>query len=369
MNTLVKRICLWILIAATAGVVGTTGVTAADKSADQIIKELDETVAPARDPAKSQNKTSARRLLAKRKEIWSKRDTLILQLYKAAPDHARLPDLMPERWNRKLDQSKSLIKEIDDVLAHNKDHKLKMEATFCKARVRLRENRFASPATLASVNEFLTLAPADPRGAMLLEMAIERARDPKTKASLEDRLARAFPDTGDGDGAPEEGTPRNPEEWVGKPFDLKFTDAISGKPISTRRLRGNVIVVDFWATWCGPCVAEMPHMKELYRTYHAQGVEFLGVSLDQPEREGGLTKLKNFVETNGIRWPQYFQGDGWKSKFSSAWGVRAIPSVFVIAPDGRLYSADARGKLDEMIPELLTGKSGAIKTTADTGGD
>ena len=364
-----KKLCLAILVIATAGVAAPLSATAAEKSAEQIIKELDATVAPNPEAGKSPSNTSARRLLARRKEIWSKRDTLILQLYRVAPDHPRLSTLMPERWSRKVDQSRSLFKEIDDVLAHNKDEKLNLDATFFKARARLRENRIASPVALASVNEFLTRAPADPRGALLLEMAIERARDQKTRASLEERLAKAFPDTGVADTAPEAGPPRNPEEWIGKPFDLKFTDAISGKSVSTRKLRGNVVVVDFWATWCGPCVAEMPHMKELYRTYHGQGVEFLGVSLDNSEREGGLTKLKNFVETNGIRWPQYYQGDGWKGKFSSFWSVRSIPTVFVIAPDGRLYSADARGKLDEMIPELLMGKSSATNSAAETGGD
>ena len=68
------------------------------------------------------------------------------------------------------------------------------------------------------------------------------------------------------------------------------------------------MVVDFWATWCGPCVAEMPAMKKLYAEYKDKGVEFIGVSLDH--KEGGLGQLKAFVAKEGIPWPQYYQGDG-----------------------------------------------------------
>jgi hypothetical protein len=95
----------------------------------------------------------------------------------------------------------------------------------------------------------------------------------------------------------------------------------------------------------------MPKMKQLYAEYKDKGVEFIGVSLDQ--KEGGLEKLKEFVHKEGIRWPQYFQGDGWNSKFSMSWGINSIPAVFVVDQEGKLYSVEARGKLESMIPELL----------------
>ena len=138
---------------------------------------------------------------------------------------------------------------------------------------------------------------------------------------------------------------------VGKPFDLAFTDAISGSEISMKGLKGKVVVIDFWATWCGPCVAEMPALKKLYAEYKDKGVEFIGVSLDN--KVGGLDKLKAFVTKEGITWPQYFQGDGWESKFSASWGISGIPTVFVVDPDGKLFSIEAAsGQLETMIPEL-----------------
>jgi hypothetical protein len=101
----------------------------------------------------------------------------------------------------------------------------------------------------------------------------------------------------------------------------------------------------------------MPTMKALYSRFHGQDVEFIGVSLDEPREEGGLDKLKDFVTRNGITWPQYYQGKGWESEFSSSWGIDAIPAVFVVDQQGNLYSTNARGRLEEIIPELL--KKGA----------
>ena len=94
-------------------------------------------------------------------------------------------------------------------------------------------------------------------------------------------------------------------------------------------------------------------MKELYAKYKPQGVEFIGVSLDQPESEGGLKQLKEFVAKNQIGWPQYYQGKGWASEFSSSWGVNSIPCVFVVDSNGNLASTSARGKLEQLIPELI----------------
>jgi thiol-disulfide isomerase/thioredoxin len=331
----------------------------APRSAEQILKELDNIKIPSYDASKKNDVAYVSQFLTKLREATEKRASLILELYKADPDHDRIPMLMAERWSVRpfgLAADK-LQSEIGDVLAHCRNQKLKVEATFARAYGRLYDSGRDEPLDLSPAEECLKLAPKDARGATLLQLAASRTRDSKLKTAVEDRILREFPETSHAQRIQGRRSRRQGDR-IGKPFDLEFKDAISGSIVSVKKLKGKLVVIDFWATWCGPCVAEMPEMKQLYAKYHGHGVEFIGVSLDRPEREGGLDSLKKFVKDNGIAWPQYFQGDGWDSAFSCSCGINAIPAAFVIDTEGKLYSTEARGKLDAMIPELLNKAAG-----------
>jgi thiol-disulfide isomerase/thioredoxin len=113
-----------------------------------------------------------------------------------------------------------------------------------------------------------------------------------------------------------------------------------------------VVLVDFWATWCGPCVAEIPNMIEQYSKYHAKGFEIVGVSLDE-DREARV----QFVGEKKIPWPVLFEkseGEGWRHPLATYYGITGIPQLILIGRDGNVITLNARGeKLGEKLAELF----------------
>jgi thiol-disulfide isomerase/thioredoxin len=357
----------WMVAFLGGWIVSAGAVLAADRPADQILSDIDAVKVPQYDGTKRGDQAYVREFMTKRQEAASKRATLILELYKAAPEHERIATLLPERWGSMSPfgpQADELAKEINDVAANAVNPKLKLEATYFKAQFGLFKGRSSGTLDMSGVDEFIKLAPKDRRAPALLYNATMVTKDDKVKGGLEERLLKEFPSSQYGEMVK---SARRQLASVGKPFELDFTDAIKGSTVSIKNLKGKVVVIDFWATWCGPCVAEMPHMKELYAKYRDQGVEFIGVSLDQPKEQGGLDSLKKYVKDNGIEWPQYYQGNYWQSEFSKGWGINAIPTMFVVDTEGKLFSVDARGKLDKLIPELLK-KKAPVAAGAGAGG-
>ena len=132
--------------------------------------------------------------------------------------------------------------------------------------------------------------------------------------------------------------------------DMTMND-MDGKEVTLSQWagKGNYVLVDFWASWCGPCRQEMPNVVVNYEKYHAKGFEIVGVSFDQNKEP-----WVKAVQTMGLRWPQMSDLKGWQCAASDLYGIRSIPASVLIDPQGTIIALDLRGKaLGKKLKEIF----------------
>lgn len=128
---------------------------------------------------------------------------------------------------------------------------------------------------------------------------------------------------------------------TGAPFtDITLND-MAGKTVRLSDYvgKGNYVLVDFWASWCGPCRAEMPNVRNAYNRFHPKGFEIVGISLDSQSDD-----WQHATEQMGITWPQMSDLKGWKSEAATLYGVRSIPFTLLFDPDGKVVATGLRGE-------------------------
>ena len=136
-------------------------------------------------------------------------------------------------------------------------------------------------------------------------------------------------------------------ELRNKPLDLKFK-ALDGRDVDLAKLRGKVVLVEFWASWAAPSVAEIPTVTEAHRKFQEKGLEVVGISLDEEEEP-----LKRILKEKQMAWPQYFDGKGWENELAKRYGVDSIPALWLVNKKGFVVDLQATNGLEEKIEKLL----------------
>ncbi|MFO8034898.1 MAG: TlpA disulfide reductase family protein [Candidatus Bipolaricaulota bacterium] len=131
--------------------------------------------------------------------------------------------------------------------------------------------------------------------------------------------------------------------------DFTFDPFPDGPELSLSDLQGKVVLLDFWATWCVPCMDELPRLRQIHRTFGQEDFEIIGVSLDTNEET-----LRQVLEEYGVGWPQYFDGGGWKTEVAELYRIEATPHLILLDQEGVIHAVNpSMEELPSLIEKLL----------------
>jgi thiol-disulfide isomerase/thioredoxin len=252
----------------------------------------------------------------------------------AADTNSVIPDLklLVAKVNAKLQQGKHTendfadeLKEFDALYAKYKDLKTEEVAQIPAMKAELYLEVIYDPEKAAEAFQQIKRDMPETATGKRVDTILDSLKKPIEAEQIRNTLAEGtqFPD-----------------------FDEKD---LTGKPLSLASYKGKVVLIDFWATWCPPCVRELPNTLKVYQKYHDQGFDVMGVSLDDDQPQ-----LEKFLKANSMTWPQFFDGQGVKNKLALKYGIEAIPATFLLDGDGKIIGKDLRGdELEAAVSKAL----------------
>ncbi|MBK6825405.1 MAG: TlpA family protein disulfide reductase [Chitinophagaceae bacterium] len=138
-------------------------------------------------------------------------------------------------------------------------------------------------------------------------------------------------------------------------MDFTQNDTL-GHPVSLSSLRGKYLLVDFWASWCGPCRAENPNVVKVFQKYKDRNFHIIGVSLDRP---GQQEKWMKAIHDDKLEWTHVSDLQFWNNEVAKQYGIKAIPQNLLLDPDGKIIAKNLRGEeLEAKLGEAIEGKKG-----------
>ena len=288
------------------------------------------------------------------------------QMYAAATEFGnRYPD-DPRKWDARLlqIQTGAVISRMSGIaddsaeirqLQELSDQKDGPPATRGQARsiliaISLRnyrsgDNSVTAAAILDEVKQFAADFPSYPSLDVMKYKVAQtlNASDPAAAETLLKELAGS----GEGRIADEARKELAARDRLKSPLELHFT-AVDGSQVDISKMRGKVVLVDFWATWCAPCKAEEPSVVAAYNKLHDKGFEVVGISLDMQKES-----LLKYTADNGMKWPQYFDGKEWQNAISSSFGIHSIPTMWLVNKKGYVVNTDVSADLAAQVEKLL----------------
>ncbi|MBV9998454.1 MAG: TlpA family protein disulfide reductase [Verrucomicrobia bacterium] len=270
-------------------------------------------------------------------------DAKILQV-RIAPVLARL-DNKEAPDDKDTENLLHLIQEALDA-----SEQARQEATFELIRLHARQAEGSTDQTIVrgldeEIRNFIGKYPEDQRSD---DLNLYRARlIAKMDPPQSENLLKSLTSSSNKNIAAEAKMEIRKAELMRQPLDLSF-QAVDGQRVDLQAFRGKVVLVDFWATWCGPCMREVPKVVETYKNLHDRGFEIIGISLDTD-----VDQMRSVTGSMGMTWHQYCDGQGWQNKLSSAYGINSIPTTWLLDKRGYIRYVGLRGEaLSTRIQEL-----------------